>query len=323
MQKTGILLTNTGTPDAPTKRAVRRYLREFLTDKRIVQLPRFLWLPILYGLVLSFRARRTTKLYQKIWMTQGSPMRKTMQNLRELLQNILNKNADTPIFEVEIGMNYGEPSIYSGLESLRHKKVEKIILLPLFPQYSNTTTASSFDRITQVLKKWSRLPALTLINNYRIHECYIEALAKSVQNAWENQGQNHLVISFHGVPQRYIHAGDPYQLHCEQTTQLLIQKLNLLPDQWTLCYQSQFGYAKWLQPSTQYLLSNFPTRGIKNVDVICPGFAIDCLETLEEILIRGKEIFLSSGGKSFRYISALNDSIDQIELFSQLIQSHL
>lgn len=313
--KIGILLTNTGTPDAPTARAVRRYLREFLSDKRVVHLPRFIWLPILYGLVLPTRSSKSAALYQKIWTEDGSPMRAIMKNLQQKLASQFSDN-------VEIGMNYGTESISQAMENLRQKKIDKIIVLPLYPQYSNTTTASSFDRVTHALKKWPALPETHFIRDYATHPDYIRGLANSLRHAWaEKKPAQHLLISFHGIPKRFVAVGDPYQTQCEQTAQLLATELQLQPDQWTLCYQSQFGYDKWLTPSTQQLFLELPKRGIKTIDVICPGFAIDCLETLEEIAIRGQETFHQAGGESLRYIPALNDSQQQIELLSSVIAS--
>lgn len=312
MTTIGILLTNTGTPDQPTKQAVRAYLRDFLSDKRIVKIPRLIWLPILYGLILTTRPAKSAKLYQKIWTPQGSPMRYLMQQIRMMLQKKLNAHSND-IYVVELGMNYGNPSIQLGLDKLRKHKAAKIIVLPLFPQYSDTTTAASYDRI-----KFT--DNMVPIHNYASHPDYIDALAKTVQTYWSEKGKSsHLLISFHGIPQRFAADGDPYANQCELTAKLLAQTLQLTPQQWTLCYQSQFGYDKWLQPSTQALFNDLPQRGIKQVDVICPGFAVDCLETLEEIAIRGQETFLAAGGESLRYIPALNDSPLHIEILHQLI----
>jgi ferrochelatase len=305
----GILLTNTGTPDAPTTRAVRSYLREFLSDKRVVQLPRLIWLPILYGFVLTLRPSKSAKLYENIWTPQGSPMRVAMQSLRERLHAKLS-------VPVEIGMNYGNPSIKSGISLLQNQGVDKIIVLPLFPQYSHTSTASSLDRVLA--------PHAICNKSYADHPDYIAALAASVRESWKTHGKSpHLLISFHGIPERFIKQGDPYQSECEITATLLAKSLQLSPSQWTLCYQSQFGYDKWLKPSTFDLLKTLPERGLRQVDVICPGFAVDCLETLEEIAIRGQEIFHQGGGKTLRYIPALNDTSAQVDLLATLALSKL
>lgn len=314
MRKTGILLTNTGTPDAPTISAVRRYLREFLSDRRVVQIPRLIWLPILYGLILPFRSSKSAKLYQKIWTKAGSPMRVIMQQLSSQLASRLNNS-------VEIGMNYGNPSIPAALKKLCEDKVDNIVVIPLFPQYSHTSTGSSFDRIQTALTKHASIPTIRYIENYHDHPAYIRALADSVNEVWKQSGiQHHLLISFHGIPQRFAAQGDPYATQCERTAQLLAEALQLSSDQWTLCYQSQFGYDKWLKPSTQDLFEELPARGIKNIDIICPGFAVDCLETLEEIRIRGEESFKEAGGDTLRYISALNDSDSQLTLLEELIK---
>jgi ferrochelatase len=309
-KKYGVLITNTGTPDAPTTTAVRKYLREFLSDKRIVQLPRLIWLPILYGLILPTRPRKSAELYQTIWTEDGSPLRVIMQKIRSALM-------DTMSVPVEIGMNYGNPSIKEGLQKLRQQEVDEIIILPLFPQHSHTTTASTFDRVTAAVAKQP-----LLIHSYADHPLYIQALAASVQHFWKKQNApRHLLISFHGIPQSFVKGGDPYQTQCELTSRLIANALNLPKDKWTLCYQSQFGYAKWLKPSTFDLLTEFPKQGIQDVDIICPGFAVDCLETLEEIAIRSNEMFIRAGGRSLRYIPALNDSDEHIKLLANLALS--
>ncbi|SRR5579883_1726046 len=315
MLKTGILLTNTGTPDAPTPRAVRRYLREFLSDPHVVQLPRAIWLPILYGLVLPFRSHRSAKLYQKIWTIEGSPMRVMMEKITAQLKEKWGGE-----MEIALGMNYGSPSIQQALDYLRGKQVNNLIVLPLFPQYSTTTTASSFDRVHTILSSWPTLPASHFVLDYADHPSYIQALANSIQERWKKAGPSpHLLISFHGIPERLVRAGDPYRDQCEKTAALLAQALRLPTGKWTLCFQSQFGYDKWLQPSLHSLLTELPQRGIKQVDVICPGFAVDCLETLEEIAIRGQETFLHAGGKLLRYLPALNASEQHIEMLVKII----
>lgn len=317
MHKLGVLLTNTGTPDAPTPQAVRRYLREFLADPHVVKIPRLLWLPILYGLILPLRSPKSAKLYQKIWLPNGAPLRLFMQEIRDQLLCVLNKEVST--YYVEVGMNYGSPCIREGLEKLKLQGAETYIILPLFPQYSNSTTESSIDRVMQVFNQWEWLPAFNLAHNYATHPLYIQALCQTLNPVDYQTNHRHLLISFHGVPQQFVNAGDPYQQQCIATATLIAEKLGLNNQQWTLCYQSKFGYAKWLTPSTQTLFETLSNDGIKNIDVICPGFAVDCLETLEEIAITGKETFLAAGGHSFRYISALNASPGQIDLFRDII----
>src|SRR3990167_6907565 len=318
----GVLLTNTGTPFAPTKQAVRHYLREFLSDNHVIQLPRLLWLPILYGFILPTRPHRSAQLYQQIWTVDGSPMRVTMQHLEIQLQAALNQVNPHPV-EVAIGMNYGQPSIQEAIKQLIKKNVKKIIALPLFPQFSNTTTASSIDRIKKALSAGTTELELSYIETYATHEYYLQALATSTRQLWnKTEEAHHLLISFHGIPERFILRGDPYQTQCQQTAQLLAAKLQLPSKAWTICYQSRFGYSRWLKPNTQKLLAELPSRGIKHIDVICPGFALDCLETLEEIAIRGKKIFLKAGGQSLRYIPALNATKTHIDLLIRLIENN-
>lgn len=310
----GILLTNSGTPDDLNIRSVRKYLSEFLGDKRVVHLPRFLWLPLLHGIILQIRPYRSLHLYQKIWRKEGSPMRVIMEAIVEKLR-------EKTHYAVEIGMNYGNPSIPSALEKLHHKNIHHLIVLPLYPQYSNTTTASSYDRISSALKHWKKLPAISFINQYADHQAYIQTLSAKITNWWKEQGRSaHLLISFHGIPKRYGEAGDPYESQCQLTATLLAKELNLKSDQWTLCYQSKFGYDHWLTPSTQSLLTSLPQKNVKQIDVVCPGFAVDCLETLEEIAITGCELFKKAGGKVLRYIPALNDQDEHINLLMEMLQ---
>jgi ferrochelatase len=320
--KIGVLLTNTGSPDAPTTSAVRRYLREFLSDRRVVKIPRLVWLPILYLFILPLRPRKSALLYQKIWTPHGSPMRFLMHKLQYKLRDKINTDGDS--YAVEVGMNYGNPSISHALEKLRQQNIDKLIVLPLYPQYSNTTCASTFDRVTAALQTMPSLPHIKFIRDYHNHPAYIAALAKSVKDFWQTHNKaEHMLISFHGLPKRFAEAGDPYPEQCEQTASLLATALNLTPDQWTLCYQSQFGYDKWLQPSTQKLLETLPARGIKNLDVICPGFSIDCLETLEEIAKQGAHDFSAAGGTQLRMIPALNDSDAQVEMIKLIAFEHI
>jgi ferrochelatase len=240
--------------------------------------------------------------------------------MRVLMQKLQYKLSTKISVPVEIGMNYGTPTIQAGLENLRQQKVDKIIVLPLYPQYSNTTTASTFDRVISALKKWPSLPKFFFNDDYANNEQYIQALAQTVRDKWLSQGASpHLLISFHGIPKRFVKAGDPYQSRCELTATLLAKTLKLPKNKWTLCYQSQFGYSQWLQPATFNTLTELPKRGIKQVDVISPGFAVDCLETLEEISLRYKEIFIENGGQSLHYIPALNDSDLHVDMLADMI----
>lgn len=326
-KKIGILLTNTGTPDDTSVKSVRRYLRQFLSDRRIIQLPRILWLPILYTCVLTIRPRRSSLLYQKIWQNEDAPLRKIMRTiankLEEQYKSSLKHNHAGLEYYIEIGMNYGNPSIGSALKKLNEVNVDQLLVLPLFPQYSNTTTASSFDRIHLALKKWSRLPQISFVSNYADNQTYINALAANTKAYWQQHGKGqHLLISFHGIPKRYVETGDPYATQCEITANLLAEKLNLSSKEWTLCYQSQFGYDKWLKPATQSLLMELPQSDIRNIDIICPGFAVDCLETLEEIAIRGLHTYQKAGGESLRYIPALNEQDEHIQLLASILDNY-
>ena len=311
----GVLLTNIGTPDKPTAGAVRRYLREFLSDRRVVEIPKFIWLPILYGLILPFRAKKSANLYQKIWTEQGSPLLHYSQKLTLALQQKL-------AIPIELGMHYGNPSIQAALDNLRSKGSNKILILPLYPQYSATTTASSFDLVAAKLKHYRKIPEIRMVTDYAEHPAYIEAICQSIQTEQEKWGKpDRLIFSFHGIPKLFIEKGDPYQSRCQQTVALIAAKLGLNDSEYLLTFQSRLGRAEWLQPYTDQTLMNIPQQNIKHIQLICPGFAVDCLETLEEIAIQGKKQFLSSGGSQFNYIPALNDSKNHVEMLAEIIQN--
>ncbi|WKT00839.1 ferrochelatase [Gallibacterium salpingitidis] len=317
--KIGVLLVNLGTPDKPTTTAVKRYLRQFLTDPRVIDLPRWQWLPLLNLIILPKRAPRVAKLYQQIWQAEGSPLLTISQQQKIALQQRFDLQQQNVV--VELAMTYGNPSITAALTKLYQAKVERIILLPLYPQYSSTTTASVLDTFYKALQQQRCILPFDVIFSYHNHPLYIAALAKSV--AQYKQADEHLLISFHGIPVRYRQEGDYYPNHCQQTADALAQQLNLSNDQWTLSYQSRFGKEEWLQPYTDETLLSLPKRNIKKVAVICPGFAADCLETLEEIAQENKRYFLQAGGESYRYIPALNADSDHIELLYQLIDEKL
>jgi ferrochelatase len=306
---TGILITNLGTPDAPTPSAVRRYLREFLSDPRVVEIPRAIWLPILYGVILPFRPARTAKTYQTIWTPEGSPLRAISEKQAVGLSSLL----DTP---VALGMRYGSPSISDALESLKYKS--RIIVLPLYPQYCGATTGSTFDAISQVLQKWRKIPTLHFINQYHDHLAYIQALADSIR---AHRKTKKLLFSFHGIPKRSIDLGDPYADQCQKTAELVANNLGLKSQEWQVVFQSRFGPAEWLKPYCVDTLKALPAQGCTAVDVISPGFAADCLETLEEMAIQNQEIFLHAGGKELNYIPALNDSLAHINALAEIITS--
>jgi len=319
----GILLTNLGTPEAPTKAAVRAYLKEFLWDPRVVEQPRWLWWLFLNGVILNIRPAKSAALYQQIWTDSGSPLLATGIKQGEALQQALNESMGDGV-HVQLAMRYGRPSIKAGLEALREKNCRKIVLLPLYPQYSATTTGSTFDAIADVLKTWRRVPELHLIDAYHNHPAYITALAESVRAFWAVHGESdRLLMSFHGIPESYFKAGDPYPCHCRKTASLLREALGLDEKRAQISFQSRFGRQAWVQPYTDETLKRWAKEGVKSVDVICPGFAADCLETLEEIGRENRNYFLSTGGEQYRYIPALNDSQVHIEALMQIVLKHV
>jgi ferrochelatase len=319
----GILLANTGTPDAPTPAAVRRFLAEFLADRRIVRLPRWLWLPILHLIILNTRPRRSAKLYQQIWKEQGSPLLLTSQNqangLRQELAHRTNLN-----LQISVGMRYGAPSIQFGLEALRRAKVNRLLVLPLFPQYSQTTTASMEDAVQAALKKMNWSPELRMIVSYHNHPAYIQALVENIEGYWQKHGKPQCILfSYHGIPQSYARSGDPYPDQCRESTYLVAETMGLEKEMWQLSFQSRFGPGVWLQPYTEKTLRQWGEAGINNVQIIAPGFSSDCLETLSELAIEAKELFLSAGGKKLDYIPALNDQPSHIKALADIITGHL
>ncbi len=319
-QLIGILLVNLGTPQAPTPPALRRYLREFLWDPRVVEFPRPLWWLILNGVILNLRPRKSAAAYAKIWQPEGSPLLIYSRALVGRIKSILEATWGNQI-QVALAMRYGEPSVASALETLRNRGIDRLLVLPLYPQYSATTTGSVFDAVADALKYWRRVPAVHFINHYQDDPGYIAAMARHIHKYWQEYGrEEHLLLSFHGVPKRYIRAGDPYLVHCQETVQALARALSLREDEWTLGFQSRFGREEWLKPYVAGLLKDWPRQGIRNIDIFCPGFAVDCLETLEEIAIRNKELFLRSGGERYTYIPALNDDPAHAQALASLIE---
>ena len=317
--RTGILLSNLGTPDAPTTTAVRKYLAEFLSDPRVIRVPRPVWKVILYCLILPFRPARSAHAYSKIWTSQGSPLLNICRKLAEKLQNELDSIMANH-HEIVLGMRYGNPSIISALEKLRRGGHEHVIILPLYPQYSETTTESTFDAVRSALMALKWQPSLTLIENYHDNPEYIDALAESIRHHRSNHGAGEkLLFSFHGIPKQYAEDGDPYPEQCRKTAYLVAKSLDLGNDEWMLTYQSRFGPKEWLQPYTDVTLKGWGQSGIKSVDVISPGFSADCLETLEEINMQNRKFFLDAGGQKFSYIPCLNDHPSHIGMLSRLI----
>ncbi len=317
--KTGVLCVNLGTPDAPTYRGIRRFLKQFLSDRRVIDTPRWLWWPILYGFILSFRPLKIAKQYQAIWTDQGSPLSVHTLDLAKALQEQLDQaQADT--FHVIMAMRYGQPSIEEAIKTFEKHLIRKIIVLPLFPQYSATTTASVFDAVAKVLKHRHFIPEMHWIQQYSNHPQYINALAHSVKQSWAKHGKTeHLMITFHGIPQRYFNNGDPYYCFCHKTARLLREKLGLTDNQATMVFQSRFGPSKWLEPACDDSIKALAKQGIQSLTVISPGFAADCLETLEEINETYRTLFLEHGGKTFHYVPALNASEPHAKALASLI----
>lgn len=310
----GLLLVNLGSPAAPTKEAVKQYLGEFLWDKRVVNMPRLFWWPILHGFILTTRPARSARLYASIWTSEGAPLVATSRHLKDDLQMNLGKK-----IHVELGMRYGKPSIRSALKKFQDMGCSRILIFPLYPQYSATTTESAFDAIADAGRSLGNKPGMHFIRSYHDHPVYIRALAKSVRRLWDKEGKpDQLLMSFHGIPKRYAEAGDPYPEECKATARLLADELKLKREEWFFSFQSRFGREEWLRPYTDETLSQWGKEGAIRVDVICPGFAADCLETLEEVAIELRETFIQSGGDRFRYIPALNDHPDHVRALAEI-----
>ena len=311
--KTGILLANLGTPDAPTPDAVKRYLRQFLSDKRVVDTPRLLWWPLLRGVILPLRAPRVAKLYQSVWMEEGSPL---MVYSRRQQQALAARLPDTP---VALGMSYGSPALESAVDELLAQDVGHIVVLPLYPQYSCSTVAAVWDELARILAKKRAIPGISFIRDYADDASYIDALAASVRASFAVHGEpDVLLLSYHGIPQRFAHEGDDYPQRCRDTTRELVSALGLSPDRAMMTFQSRFGREPWLTPYTDETLKMLGEKGVKHIQVICPGFAADCLETLEEIAVQNREVFLEAGGQKYEYIPALNADSAHIEMMVNL-----
>ena len=319
----GVLMVNLGSPDAPTNDAVRRYLAEFLWDPRVVEIPRPLWWMILHGMVLRLRPSRSAHAYQRVWTDEGSPLLVISQRQVHAVQNAFDSQYGDQI-KVALAMSYGNPSIRAGLLQLREAHARRILILPMYPQYSAATTASVIDKVNEELKTWRWVPELRFITHYHDDEGYINALVKSIRESWSQHGEpERLLFSFHGMPKHSLRAGDPYHCHCQKTARLVAERLGLPEERWYVAFQSRFGRAEWLQPYTDKTLRQWAHHGIKQVDVVCPGFSADCLETLEEIAMQNKETFLAAGGTRLHYIPALNDRPDHISVLVNLIQKHI
>jgi protoporphyrin/coproporphyrin ferrochelatase len=322
-ERIGVLLVNLGTPDSPSYFAVQRYLREFLGDRRVINTSRLIWLPLLYGVILPFRPIRTARKYRKIWLPEGSPLAVYSTRLAAKLGAVLQARLGGQIC-VELGMTYGNPSIAKALESLCEQNVRKLLVLPLYPQYCSSTTGSVFDSASGALQRWRWLPETRFVNDYYHDAGYVEALASRILDHWAEVGErSHLLFSYHGIPASYVADGDPYQAQSEATTRLVVSRLGLAPDQWSHCYQSRFGSVEWLQPYTQDTLKVLAARGVRELTVTSPSFAVDCLETLEEVALEYRDTFLELGGERLTLVPALNDDDRHAQVLAAIVARQL
>lgn len=321
--KIGVLITNLGTPEAPTAPALRQYLAQFLSDPRVVEVPRLLWKCILHGVILRVRPRRSAAAYATVWTNEGSPLMLYTQQQCEALYGRLRAVYGEHIV-VKFAMRYGQPSIDNTLEAMQREGVRKLLVLPLYPQYSAATTASTFDALAEDFTQRRWLPDLRFVSHYHDYPPYIEALAKSVEAHWAEHGRtDKLMMSYHGVPLRYLQNGDPYHCECHKTSRLLATRLGLSDDAYMTTFQSRFGREEWLKPYTDETLKGLPDKGVKSVQVICPGFSSDCLETIEEIGEENREYFMEAGGEDYQYIPALNATDEHMDMLSGLVQQEL
>ena len=317
-QKTGVLICNLGTPETYKTKDVRRFLRQFLSDGRVIEIPKIIWWFILNGIILTLRPSKSAKLYKSVWTKEGSPLLVLSKKLTEKLKKSVGDSC-----EVELAMRYGNPSMESALMSLKNKNCRKLIVIPMFPQYSGTTTGSIFDEVARVLSKWRWVPSLSFVNSYHDQPEYINALADSLSNHIKNNSPQKIIFTYHGIPKRNFDLGDPYQCYCQKTTRLVAEKLNIEDDTYITTFQSRFGPAEWLKPYTSDTMGELPLQEVKNVLVVAPAFSVDCLETIEEIDQENKEIFLKAGGEKFTYAPCLNDSSGQVNLLKAIIDKHL
>lgn len=321
-ERIGVLAVNLGTPDSPSYFAVQRYLREFLGDRRVIETSRWIWLPILYGIVLPFRPMRTVRKYRRIWLQDGSPLavysKRLVDKMGERLRSALGDRV-----RVALGMTYGNPSIASAVKALAEQNARRLLVLPLFPQYCSSTTGSVFDRTSEALRRWRWLPETRFVNDYYENAGYGDALAERIEAHWAPGGRSHLLFSYHGIPASYVQEGDPYQAQAEATTRLVVARLGLAADEWSHCYQSRFGSVVWLQPYTVDTLEALAKRGLRKLTVVSPSFAVDCLETLEEVAIEYRDRFLELGGERLTLVPALNDDDRHAELLSSIVRNQL
>ena len=321
--KIGILLTNLGTPDAPVKGALRRYLKQFLSDPRVVEVPRLLWTLILNVVILNIRPARSAEAYEKVWTERGSPLMYHTQDQSKALGEKLKQQFGEDIL-VDFAMRYGSPSVDSVITKMLNKGVRKLLVLPLYPQYCASTSASTFDAVAESFKSKRWLPELRFVSHYHDFPHYIQAVADSIRAHWQSKGRaDKLIFSYHGIPLRYLLQGDPYHCECYLSARLVAENLGLEADQYLVSFQSRFGREEWLKPYTDHILKALPAQGIKSVQVVCPGFSADCLETIEEIGMENREYFISAGGEKYEYIAALNADDRHIDALAKLVEQHM
>ena len=316
----GVLLTNLGTPDRPDRKNLKKYLKEFLSDPRVIEVPKLIWQIILRGIILNVRPQKVAKLYKSIWGKKGGPLLIMLNKQKNGIKNILKKKN----IKIEIAMRYGNPSIEKGLNKLRKQGCRKILIFPLYPQYCAATTGSTFDKVTEILRSWRWVPELRFINNYFENPLYIDCLIKSIKENQKKFGKyQKLIFSYHGIPKKYLLKGDPYYCFCQKTTRLVIEKMKLKKNEYITTFQSRFGPDEWLTPYTDKTLEKLPAEGVKNVHILSPGFSSDCLETLEELKVENKNNFILSGGIKYNYINCLNDNKDHLKMLSSIILNNL
>jgi ferrochelatase len=309
-----ILLVQLGTPDHPNTNSVRQYLNEFLSDPRVVEIPKLIWQPILKGIILTTRPQKSAEKYKTVWTELGSPLRINTESQVAKLQALC------PDYEIRMAMTYGTPSIESTLKELQLKRLNELIIIPLFPQYSGTTTAAVFDKVTKELAQWRNIPHLKFVRNFHDNPLYIQAIARQIKQHWQQNGQaERLIFSFHGVPERTLHLGDPYHCECVKTARLITKELDIDPELTMTTFQSRFGKAKWIEPYTEPTVKQLALNGHRRLDIVCPGFVSDCLETLEEVQMEIADTFVRHGGQSLNYIPCLNDSDELTKILKSLI----
>jgi protoporphyrin/coproporphyrin ferrochelatase len=318
----GVLIANLGTPDSPSYFAVQRYLREFLSDRRVIDTSRWIWLPLLYGVVLPLRPLRTARNYRKIWTQDGSPLAVYSNRLSAKIEALLRPDFQDRL-RVQLAMTYGNPSIASAVQTFAEQGVTKLIVLPLYPQYCSSTTGSVFDATQRALRRWRCLPEIRFVNDYHDDEGYIEALTAKIRETWHGGESSHLLFSYHGIPASYVAKGDPYQRQAEATTRQVVARLQLSDSQWSHCYQSRFGKVPWLQPYTIDAIKQLAERGVRKITVASPSFAVDCLETLEEVALEYRDKFTQWGGEQLTLVPCLNDDDEHARALANIVRSRL